>query len=854
MSQTIPKDHNSSKATTGFALTFIEAQGTDRKTRRELTAAKAVYPSPKPAKPYDNVWLWRFWPKIYADHEAFAAALKAAAPKPKYALIRGAPIEGLDLKATHRRYSAKKRAADRTIDDEPRNWSVFDVDGATVPSPLGDPDQLRAAAEWFRDHAMPPEFQDAKCVVTATASTGRRGTDKLHARLYFRHPYSLSFKDYKTYTRGVTEKEEIELDASVCLPGQVIYTARPVFEGLKDPVPPEDWAFVLDGLNDEVPLDLKKYAPAGKKAEGRLTGAMREAKGNYRVFARETVGRRGFEIGDFSNTFNEPLTKALEIAARSKDTDETITDFLLDLVAERGPSRVERYNRDWMLYALGRFREEDEEEDPPERPTHPDVARVNRKYAVLTLNGSTTVAVVTRKKFAPVTMESFGLDLRGEFVLVPRIDENGEEKIERVPLADFWLDNRGKRKYGSVVFDPRHNVARYNDEYPGGTYDPDTGDTTYPDLNLWRGPAVEARPGKCDLTLEFIFNIICSGNTEHYDWVLAWLADMFQNPHIKPGTSPCIPGPEGAGKTKFGEIIQRLLGQHYLMAGTKYEFTGRFNAALADKLLIHVDEAFFAKDHEAASIIKGLVTRLDLRIEFKGKEVFTVPNFHRYLFTGNPDHLIEAGMAARRFAVMRINDARVEDHAYFKAIDVELDNGGAEALLDTLLKLDISKINLRKVPKTAELLKQKIYSMEPFDSWLMDLLMKGVLPWCGRGYDEAVAEQLFESFTKMAARKGQRVKSAETEFGIKVRDFFGKGVDGISKKQLIYQTRQRVPTSEGKLNTVYEKHEGYIYRLPPLALCRKLFDLKLKQNVEWPEDIKEWGDPPPTDTDPEIPF
>lgn len=381
----------------GFALTFIEATGIDRKTRRELTAAKTVYPPPRPPKQYDNVWLWRFWPKIYVDFETFAEALKAAAPKAKYALIRGAPVEGLNLKEPQHRYSAKKRGGDRTIDDEPRNWSVFDVDGATVPTPFGDPDQLRAAAEWFRDNAMPAEFRDGKCVVTATASTGRKGPDKLHARLYFRHPYSLSFKDYKIYTRGVAEKEGIELDASVCLPGQVIYTARPVFEGLSDPVPPEDWVFVLDGLNDEVTLDLKKYIPAGKRAEGRLAGAARGAKGDYRVFARETVGRRGLEIGDFTNTFHEPLIKALGFAARSADSNETIADFLLDLVAERGPSRVERYNQDWVLDTLHRFQEQDEEE----RNTTPGTGARPRIFLTIKISDNATRAQEVLKAATP---------------------------------------------------------------------------------------------------------------------------------------------------------------------------------------------------------------------------------------------------------------------------------------------------------------------------------------------------------------------------------------------------------------------------------------------------------------------
>ena len=371
MSQTYTKDDNSSKAPTAFALTFIVAQGWDKKSRRERTAAKSVYPSPRPAKQYDRVWLWMFHPKDYADHEAFAEALRKAAPMPKLALIRGAPIAGLDLKLPHRRLSAAGRKG-RTIDDIDRNWAVFDIDGALVPTPFGDPDQLRAAAEWFRDNRLPPEFRDVKMIVAATASTGRRGPDKLHARLFVRVSYSLSNKDYKAYTRGVADKLGLELDASVCQSGQIIYTARPVFEGCADAVPPEDWVFVLDGLNDTVTLDLKKYAPLGKKAEARLARAQKEAHGSWRALAQATVGRRGDEIGDIANTFNVPLTKTLGLAARSHDTDETITDTLLALGAERGPARVDRYNREWMLDALRSFREKDEDEPPlpPRRETH----------------------------------------------------------------------------------------------------------------------------------------------------------------------------------------------------------------------------------------------------------------------------------------------------------------------------------------------------------------------------------------------------------------------------------------------------------------------------------------------------
>ena len=81
---------------------------------------------------------------------------------------------------------------------------------------------------------------------------------------------------------------------------------------------------------------------------------------------------------------------------------------------------------------------------------------MNRRYAIVSLNGASTVAVGTQKRFAPVATESFRLDLKGENdIPVERVDENGEMKTEFIPLSEYWLDDRGKRKYGDVVFDPR---------------------------------------------------------------------------------------------------------------------------------------------------------------------------------------------------------------------------------------------------------------------------------------------------------------------------------------------------------------------------------------------------------------
>ena len=57
----------------------------------------------------------------------------------------------------------------------------------------------------------------------------------------------------------------------------------------------------------------------------------------------------------------------------------------------------------------------------------------------------------------------------------------------------------------------------------------------------------------------------------------------------------------------------------------------------------------------------------------------------RLLVTGNADWQVPAGFEERRFAVLDVGDAHQQDHAYFAAIDAEMNAGGREALLFHLL-------------------------------------------------------------------------------------------------------------------------------------------------------------------------
>jgi hypothetical protein len=294
--------------------------------------------------------------------------------------------------------------------------------------------------------------------------------------------------------------------------------------------------------------------------------------------------------------------------------------------------------------------------------------------------------------------------------------------------------------------------------------------------------------------------------------VIGWFADIVQHPREKCGTALALRGRQGVGKTIVGRIIGSLLGQHYVAVSDPRYVTGRFNSHLVSALLLHADEGFWAGDHAAEGKIKDLVTGDFHFVEFKGKEPIKIRNYVRLLVTGNPDWLVPAGMEERRFAVFDVGEDHMQDHAYFAAIEKQMDDGGREALLDYLLNFDLSAVNLRKIPNTAALLDQKIASLPSEKGWPLDLLRTGRLPWSGSEDNECPLDSLFDSYVEHAQRQGARRRSIETEIG--------------SLLNKTFPTLRRVRVRVGA-------HRPYVYRFPPLAECRKRFDELMQSSVDW---------------------
>lgn len=386
---------------------------------------------------------------------------------------------------------------------------------------------------------------------------------------------------------------------------------------------------------------------------------------------------------------------------RCRVPDEVIYSIITDPDFKISVSVLERGGRA-KDYALRQIRRAHEEvEDPQLR------AMNDRHCVVLDLGGQTRVItekwdnVLKRRTLAIQRVKDF-LD---RYAHIPQIEDR-----KAVNRGRWWFQHPMRRQAESLVYLP-------GEDAPG-------------DLNLWQGFAVTARAGtKHESLLAHIRDNLCSGKTELFIYLIAWLARAVQMPNKVGEVAIVLRGGRGTGKSFFAKHFGRLWGQHFLhVSDAKHLVGSSFNAHLRDCSILFADEAFWAGDERREGTLKALVTEDTLMIEKKGVDAQTARNVLHLIMASNEDWVVPAGAHERRFFVLDVGNAHQRDTSYFSSIAADLETGGYENFLHFLLQYDLTGFDVRAVPWTEALTDQVERRMGPAEELVLDALQTGRLP------------------------------------------------------------------------------------------------------------------------------
>jgi hypothetical protein len=490
----------------------------------------------------------------------------------------------------------------------------------------------------------------------------------------------------------------------------------------------------------------------------------------------------------------------------AKLIEQGLSDETMERLIYAHPKGIgEKYaNRDDLDKEIARIRQKLLD------PLAPLIEEMNEQYAVVDDNGKTRVVyrVEDREMGRKYVVTSSFADFRNLHLneQVPVTDGSGKSKM--VTKAQAWLPHPDRRTYkAGMRFLP--GVT----EPPEGIY------------NLWSGWGVEPRPGDWSLMKEHIRNVICSGVEEHFQHLMNWLAWAVQEPGTAGEVAIVIRGKRGTGKGVFARAFGSLFGQHFLHLSDARHLTGNFNAHLRDACVVFADEAFYAGDKQHEGQLKRLVTEPTLIIEPKGRDVLKARNTLHVIVASNEDWAVPAGADERRFFVLDASPSRQKDFTYFEAIENQLRDGGASAMLYELQHRDLSGFNVRDVPATAALLDQKTQTFRGMEAWWYDILVQGIFPAAGL---QILGPDEYQDWTQpVSARRDElyanyvEFSRSQKEFRPKIKAEFGKML-----RTLVPGLGEKRPREQGI-------ERSRLYTFPALHECRRAFDAYVGQSTDW---------------------
>lgn len=228
-----------------------------------------------------------------------------------------------------------------------------------------------------------------------------------------------------------------------------------------------------------------------------------------------------------------------------------------------------------------------------------------------------------------------------------------------------------------------------------------------------------------------ILNVYSNGDPAIENGFYYFYANVIQT-DTKSQVMMATTGREGAGKSIIPTfIIEKILGSRGLIASTLFDVSGSFNAHLANKRLVLINEISNIdsyQKHTDSNQLKHMIDGRQYMMELKGVDKVAVANMLEIVGASNYKNCIPQcdGMNRRTF-VIEVNDKYSKDSEYFTGKDGLVnyleDPDNVRSIFEFLNTYDISdKQTLIKLPITQSKMLGMYRSFNP--------VFKGILLAC----------------------------------------------------------------------------------------------------------------------------
>ena len=288
-------------------------------------------------------------------------------------------------------------------------------------------------------------------------------------------------------------------------------------------------------------------------------------------------------------------------------------------------------------------------------------------------------------------------------------------------------------------------------------------------VNLWRGIQTARTKGDASPFINHVKKLLPVGHDA--EMYISYLACMVQRPGAKFRFCSVLQGAKGNGKSFFGAVISHALGNRYVHYPNSADITNKFNAWMAGKLCIIVEEISTHDKRETLDVLKPMISNPRLEMQGKGIDAVTGDNCANFLMYVNEQGSLPTNDNERRYAIYHaaqqtyedmVRDGMGEGSGYFSALWSWANNGGWAIITNFLAEYPIpdayNPALLERAPRTSAFDDAVNASLSRLSLDIIEAIDNGRHGFCGgwlatHTIDQFLREEGKDRFVTRAAKK-----------------------------------------------------------------------------------------------------
>ena len=224
------------------------------------------------------------------------------------------------------------------------------------------------------------------------------------------------------------------------------------------------------------------------------------------------------------------------------------------------------------------------------------------------------------------------------------------------------------------------------------TYQPGAKRFIKGEFNTWPGWGISPKKGNVKPFLKFIDYVFTGAEKASKEWYLKWCAYPLQYPGVKMFTSVVIHGiRQGTGKSVLGYTMGKIYGRNFSEI-SQLDLHNKFNAWAENKQFVMGDDVTGSNKRADADFLKKIITQKEIRIDVKYVPTYVLPDRVNYFFTSQHSDSFFLEDDDRRFFIHEVI-VEPKDDEYYAKYNLWLETGGAAAVFQYLLDLDLDDFN-----------------------------------------------------------------------------------------------------------------------------------------------------------------